>query len=161
MSEAEAFTYRPIGIIHSPHTDPEATPVQGAFARGVRGVVEVFPPYAAGLKDLEGFSHVYLLYHFHLSCGFSLLVKPFLDVVERGLFSTRAPRRPNAIGLSIVALKGIEGRTLHVEDVDILDGTPLLDIKPYIKRFDEVRNPRCGWHEGIDEETAARCGGRK
>ena len=115
---------------------------------GIAGTIELDPEYEGGLKDLEGFSHIILIYHFHLSTGFSLMVKPFLDDMLRGLFSTRAPRRPNPIGLSIVRLVKVEGPTLHIENVDIVDGTPLLDIKPYVPELDGIKAERTGWLSG-------------
>lgn len=143
--------YEPIGIIHSPFTEPEGTPKQPKGSGGVAGTVEVFPQYAAGLKDLDGFSHIVLLSHFHRSVGFELRVVPFRDVVLRGLFATRAPRRPNPIGLSVVRLRSVEGTTLHVEDLDIVDGTPLLDIKPYLPDVDPKTPIRTGWLERVDK----------
>jgi len=128
--------YSPIGVVHSPYRQPSGTPVQPTAAKDVRGTVEIFPEYVEGLKDMKGFSHIVLLYHFHLSKGCSLLVKPYMDVVERGVFATRAPRRPNPIGLSVVRLDKIEGNKLDIRDVDIVDGTPLLDIKPHVPQFD-------------------------
>ena len=139
--------FSPIGIIHSPYAEPAGVPIQGVFAGGAEGTVEIMPEFAAGLGDLDGFSHIILLYCFHLSKGCTLTCKPFLDIQERGLFATRAPRRPNPIGLSIVRLLGIEGCVLRVADVDIVDGTPLLDIKPYIPDFDVRTNVRTGWYE--------------
>jgi tRNA-Thr(GGU) m(6)t(6)A37 methyltransferase TsaA len=141
----EEITYTPIGVIHTPFKETEGTPIQPAGGKGISGVVEVLPEYGDGLKDLEGFSHIILLYHFHLSAGYSLEVKPFLDDVLRGVFSTRAPRRPNAIGLSVVRLVRVEGCTLHLEDVDMVDGTLLLDIKPYVPEFDAPEVERIGW----------------
>ncbi len=135
----------PIGIINTPFTDPKGMPIQPCGAVGVRGTVEVAPDYAAGLRDLDGFSHVILLYLFHRSGGYDLEVVPFLDTEPRGLFATRAPRRPNPIGLSVVKLERVEGRTLHVEGIDVLDGTPLLDIKPYVPEFDGPADCRIGW----------------
>ena len=139
------FEYRPIGIIHSPHKTPEGTPIQPTGARDVEGSIEVFPEYAAGLADLAEFSHIILLYHFHLSKKFSLKVKPFLDNQKRGLFATRAPSRPNPIGLSVVRLMGITEGNLRVQDVDVIDGTPLLDIKPYVPEFDVREVDQIGW----------------
>jgi tRNA-Thr(GGU) m(6)t(6)A37 methyltransferase TsaA len=139
------ITYKPIGIIHSPHTDPAGMPIQPAAAEGVAGTAEVYPEFCAGLRDLDGFSHIILLYHFHRSEGCALEVQPFMDDAPRGLFATRAPRRPNPIGLSVVRLVRVEGCTLHVENVDILDGTPLLDIKPYVPAFDSPDAERIGW----------------
>ncbi len=143
----KSITFEPIGVIHSPFTKLEGMPIQPAWAAGVKGAVEVFPEYADGLKDLDGFSHIVLLYHFHRSKGHRLRVVPFMDAVERGLFATRAPKRPNAIGLSVVRLRKVEGRVLHIENVDILDGTPLLDIKPYVPAFDKATRVRTGWLE--------------
>jgi len=144
----DRIIYTPIGVIHSPFKKPEDAPIQPTGAEGVSGVVELLPEYAPGLKDLSGFSHLYLIYHFHLSRGFDVMVTPFLDRVERGLFATRAPRRPNAIGLSVVSLAFEKGNILRVENIDVLDNTPLLDIKPHVPRFDSVKEPRTGWMEG-------------
>ena len=142
----------PIGVIHSPFKELAGMPVQSAGAAGVQGSVEVFPDFRDGLQDLEGFSHIILLYHFHRSQGYDLCVIPFLDHRPRGLFATRAPRRPNPIGLSVVKLLGIRGGTLHVENVDIVDGTPLIDIKPYVRKFDAPTGTREGWYEEATED---------
>jgi tRNA-Thr(GGU) m(6)t(6)A37 methyltransferase TsaA len=150
----EKLICTPIGIIHSPFKDPVGTPIQPSGAKGKTGWVDVFPDYAEGLNDLEGFSHIILVYHFHLSQGFKLKVTPFLDDQPRGLFATRAPSRPNPIGLSVVSLVRIEGRVLHIENVDIIDSTPLLDIKPYVPHFDSQEKTRTGWLE----RTAHRAG---
>ena len=139
------ITYNPIGIIHSPFNDVKGMPIQPAGARGVAGTVEIKQEYVDGLKDIEGFSHIILIYHFHLSKNYSLKVKPFLDDNLHGVFATRAPRRPNPIGISIVRLVKVEGCILHIEDVDILDGTPLLDIKPYVPEFDIHETQKIGW----------------
>jgi len=139
--------YEPIGVIRTPFKSPEGMPIQPAGAKAIRGTVELLPEYADGLADLAGFSHVILLYHFHRSTGFKLAVTPFMDLRPRGLFATRAPRRPNPIGLSIVRLVRVDGATLHVENVDMLDGTPLLDIKPYVPEFDRQRGTKGGWVE--------------
>jgi tRNA-Thr(GGU) m(6)t(6)A37 methyltransferase TsaA len=141
-------TYRPIGVIRSPFVDTEGMPIQPSGAQGVTGKVELEPEFADGLKDLDGFSHIILIYHFHLSKGQSLEVKPFLDDVPRGVFATRAPRRPNSIGISVVKLIRIEGQTLSIEDVDVLDGTPVLDIKPHVPEFDCRHGARIGWLTG-------------
>jgi tRNA-Thr(GGU) m(6)t(6)A37 methyltransferase TsaA len=148
--------YKPIGIIHTPFNDPEGMPIQPAGAEGIKGTVEIFPEYENGLKDLEGFSHIILLYHFHQSKGFNLHVVPFMDSQIRGVFATRAPKRPNPIGLSVVKLRKVEGRTLHVENVDILDGTPLLDIKPYVPEFDKKTSVRTGWLEQARKTVSER-----
>jgi tRNA-Thr(GGU) m(6)t(6)A37 methyltransferase TsaA len=139
------FLMRSIGIIHSPFADKSQTPIQASLSQA-KGVVEVHPEYAEGLQDLEGFSHIFLLYAFHESSGYSLLVKPFLDDQLRGLFATRYPERPNPIGLSVVRLITRQGNTLEVEGVDTLDGTPLLDIKPYVPDFDVRTDTRTGWY---------------
>jgi tRNA-Thr(GGU) m(6)t(6)A37 methyltransferase TsaA len=138
---------QPIGVIHSPFAEPKGAPIQPAAGAGVRATVEVFEAYRAGLADLEGFSHIILLYHFHRSEGFELRVVPFMDDRSRGVFATRAPRRPNAIGLSVVELERIEAGVLHVKNIDIVDGTPLLDIKPYVPEFDRHIEIRTGWLE--------------
>jgi len=146
----------PIGVIHTPFTDLEGMPIQPAGAAGVRGRVEVFEEYRAGLKDLDGFSHIILLYYFHRSRGYELEVVPFMDSEPRGLFATRAPRRPNPIGLSVVQLDGVEDGVLLVQNVDILDGTPLLDIKPYVPEFDQPDRVRTGWLERTGRTVAER-----
>jgi tRNA (adenine37-N6)-methyltransferase len=155
------ITYKPIGVIHSEHIVQEQTPIQPVYAIGCRGRVEVLPEYGEGLRDLEGFSHIYLLYHFHRCGPPRLIVKPFLQDIERGLFSTRQNCRPNPIGLSIVELISRHGNVLHINNVDILDGTPLLDIKPYTFKFDRIDATRNGWQDEVDSETAQRRGRRK
>jgi tRNA-Thr(GGU) m(6)t(6)A37 methyltransferase TsaA len=142
----EEIKYKPIGMIRSPFKDIKGMPIQPADAEGaVAGTVEIEPTYIGGLKDIEGFSHIILIYHFHLSEGYSLEVKPFMDDSLRGVFSTRAPKRPNSIGISVVRLASVEGGTLHIEGMDIVDGTPLLDIKPYVPEFDVRKIERKGW----------------
>lgn len=139
------IVYSPIGVIRSPFKEIDGAPIQPTGAKGVCGEAEIDPAFAPGLKDLEGFSHIILLYHFHRSQGFALEVKPFLDDKTHGLFATRAPRRPNAIGFSVVRLLGRSGNVLQIEDVDVIDGTPILDIKPYVPEFDVRQVERCGW----------------
>jgi tRNA-Thr(GGU) m(6)t(6)A37 methyltransferase TsaA len=141
------ITYQAIGIIHSPFADPGLTPIQSQGAKGTTGKVELFEKHAEGLDDLDGFSHIILIYQFHLSKGFSLKVIPYLDKQERGVFATRAPRRPNAIGISVVQLEYIDGNILYIKDLDIVNGTPLLDIKPYVPQFEQGGNVRIGWLE--------------
>jgi tRNA-Thr(GGU) m(6)t(6)A37 methyltransferase TsaA len=160
MAMNDTIVYKPIGVIRSEHTLREKTPIQPIYAKGCRGRAEILPQYADGLRDLDGFSHIYLIFHFHQAASAKLIVKPFLQDVERGVFSTRAPSRPNPIGLSIVELVRREGCVLYLDNVDILDGTPLLDIKPYSARFDCIPNTRNGWQEEIDEETAHKRGRR-
>lgn len=141
----DQVTYKPIGIIHSPFTQIEDMPIQPAAAMGIKGQIVINKTYVEGLSDLDGFSHIYLLYHFHLSRSYSLKVTPFLDDRQHGVFSTRAPRRPNQIGLSVVSLIKINFNILEIENVDIIDGTPLLDIKPYIQEMEGVNKYRIGW----------------
>lgn len=128
-------------------------PIQPAGATSVKGQVEVLSAYQDGLQDLDGFSHIILLYLFHRSRGFELKVVPFLDTTSRGVFATRAPKRPNPIGLSVVQLERIEGRILHVQGIDVLDGTPLLDIKPYVPEFDVQVEVRTGWLEQANKKA--------
>lgn len=138
---------KPIGIIHSPFTSKQETPIQPFRSKAV-GEIEVFKEYERGLDDIEGFSHLILIYKFHRSRGFSLKVKPFLDDRLRGLFATRAPRRPNQIGLSVVKLIRRRGNILFVNGIDVIDGTPLLDIKPYVPDFNSGEEVRTCWIEG-------------
>jgi tRNA (adenine37-N6)-methyltransferase len=155
--------FNPIGIIHSPYNDLEGMPIQPVGARNVKGIIEIKNEYKAGLKDLDGFSHIILIYHLHLSTGHSLEVKPFLDTEKRGIFATRSPKRPNQIGLSVVRLEKIEGSKLFISDVDIVDGTPLLDIKPYIPHFDKQKDDELsiGWFEDKHHEAADKKSDRR
>ena len=139
--------YRQIGVIKTPFKEKKGTPIQPKAARGVKGVVEVFEEFKEGLKDIDGFSHIILIYHFHLSKKYSLLVKPYMDDNFHGVFATRAPARPNNIGISVVKLLKIEDNKLYIENVDIIDGTPLLDIKPYVPEFETEEEIRKGWLE--------------
>ena len=150
----KALEIIPIGIIRTPYKQVEGMPIQPAGAAGVEGTVEIVDDYVPGLKDLDGFSHIILLYHFHQGEGYDLTVVPFLDHRPHGLFATRAPRRPNPIGLSIVKLNRIEGSTLYISNIDVLDGTPLLDIKPYVPAFDHQDETRSGWIEGARDCVA-------
>ncbi len=138
-------SYHPIGVIHTPFKDIVGMPIQPPGARGTAGRVIVEESYREGLKDLEGFSHIFLVYHLHLCQGYALRVQPFLDNAEHGIFACRSPGRPNPIGLSLVKLVRIEGDILHLEDVDMVDGTPLLDIKPYVPCFDAATDVKIGW----------------
>jgi tRNA-Thr(GGU) m(6)t(6)A37 methyltransferase TsaA len=139
------FNVSPIGIIHSPFKEPRGTPIQPSAARDEEGNIHIFEPYRAGLKDLDGFSHILLVYFFHLVRQTSLEVIPFMDDQTHGIFATRAPGRPNPIGISTVRLVQVKGNILTIRDVDIVDGTPLLDIKPYIPGFDMKDDIRIGW----------------
>lgn len=151
-SAPQSFALRPIGIIYSPFKKCAGTPIQSCAAEGVEGRVTVFKEFAEGLKDIEGFERIWLLYWFHKAEAPRLRVIPYLDTSERGLFATRAPCRPNPIGLSCVRLLGIEGQRLRISDMDILDNTPLLDIKPYVPRFDSFEVSCCGWLESARAE---------
>ncbi len=142
-----AVTYRPIGVVRSPFREASGAPIQPSRAAGARGRVELRPDLADGLRDLDGFSHVVLLCHLDRARPHRLRVVPYLDTVPRGVFATRAPSRPNPIGLSVVRLVGVDGATLDVEDVDLLDGTPVLDVKPYVDDFDRPAEVRTGWLE--------------
>ena len=144
--------YRPIGVIHSSFSTPAGTPIQPKGATGTHGTVEVFPEYAEGLRDIDGFSHIILIYHFHLSGKPVLIAKPFLDDKKHGIFAIRGPSRPNPIGISVVRLVRVEKNVLHIQDLDIVDGTPLLDIKPYVPEFDAAEVTKIGWLEGKVEQ---------
>jgi len=139
--------FKQIGTIHTPFKKLEGMPIQPAGAKGIAGTVEIFEEFLPGLKDLEGFSHIILLYIFHRSSSFKLEVVPYMDKESRGVFATRAPKRPNPIGLSVVRLEGIKNGICRIRNVDILDGTPLLDIKPYVPEFDGPLEVRTGWLE--------------
>jgi tRNA-Thr(GGU) m(6)t(6)A37 methyltransferase TsaA len=149
----ENIIYKPIGIIHTPFLKQEDTPIQGCFSPDNRGSVEVFPEYAEGLKDISGFSHLILLYHFHKSEGFQLITKPFLDKEKKGIFAIRYFARPNPIGLSVVKLLEVKGNVLEIGEVDMLDGTPLLDIKPYVPQFDIKQDVKDGWYPNASERS--------
>ena len=142
------YRFESIGLIHTPFREAAGMPIQPRYARGVAGTIEVFEPFREGLAGLDGFSHIHVLYAFHRSAGYDLTVTPYLDQAPHGLFATRAPRRVNPIGLSVVRLVRVEGAFLHVEDVDMLDGTPLLDIKPFNPTIDNRTGCRVGWMKG-------------
>ncbi len=156
------ITMHPIGVVHSPYKEAKGTPIQGVFdAKNVEAWVELKEKYAQGLKDLDGFSHAILLYHFHLSDKEEIVGKPYLEGHEHGIFAIRSPNRPNHIGLSIVKIKKIEGNRLYFMEVDVLDGTPVLDIKPYVRQFDSRADATSGWIERhfkdgklLEEKTA-------
>lgn len=141
----EKIVYQPIGIIHTPFKVANGMPIQSVAAKGVGGSIEVDPIYQTGLKDIVGFSHLLLLYHLHLVEDYKLEVIPFLDDQPHGVFATRSPKRPNSIGLSIVKLLSVEANTLQIEEIDVIDGTPLLDIKPYVPEFDVRITEQIGW----------------
>ena len=140
-----SVNYQHIGFIYTPFDTLEGMPIQPAASKGVKGRIELLPEFCEGLTHLDGFSHIILLYHLHRSEGYSLMVTPFLDDQPHGVFATRAPRRPNPMGISTVKLAGINGNILHIENIDMLNGTPLLDIKPYVPFFDAAEDIRTGW----------------
>ena len=146
-------TYEPIGIIHSKYKKKEGVPIQGVLSKNSNGEIEIFPRYHDGLKDLEKFSHIILIYHFHLATKYSLLVKPFLEEKEHGIFACRAPKRPNPIGISVVKLEKVIGNVVYISECDIIDGTPLLDIKPYVSKFDIRDDVKDGWLTGKLEDV--------
>ncbi len=141
----KTIVLQPIGVIHSPYTEAKGTPIQGILGNETEAWIELVDRYVDGLKDLEGFSHAILLYHFHLSDREEIVGKPYLENREHGVFAMRIPHRPNHIGLSVVRIKRIEGNKLHFSEVDVLDGTPVLDIKPYVKQFDSRADATSGW----------------
>jgi len=143
----EEIKIKPIGIIHTPYKEPKGIPIQGKFEKGITGQAELFAKYQSGLKDVEGFSHIILIYYFDRSKKEELLSKPFLEDEEHGIFAIRSPHRPNHIGVSIVKLEKVEKNIITFSEVDILDGTPLLDIKPYVSHFDSRENVKNGWLE--------------
>ncbi len=150
------ITYHPIGVIHSPFTDLVSMPIQPTSAASGPGSIEIYAPFVEGLKDLDGFSHLILLYHLHKVRETTLTVTPFLDSAPHGIFATRAPARPNPIGLSVVRLVRIAGPILYVADLDVLNGTPLLDLKPYVPVFDHSPVVRTGWLEEVKENIQAK-----
>ena len=149
MENEMPLTIKPIGIIHSSLKEAKGSPIQPVFAKASEGIVEVSEPYQEALKDLDGFERIWLIYWFNKAIKFRPIVTPYLDTVERGLFATRAPCRPNPIGMSPVKLLRIENGRLFIAEVDILDGTPLLDIKPYISKFDKFEVSRNGWQDNV------------
>lgn len=150
--------YQPIGVVHSPFLVSEGTPIQPSRAKNATGTVQVFAEYEEGLADLDGFSHIILLCHMHKTAGYRMKVVPYLDTEPRGLFATRAPSRPNPIGLSVVELLGIEGSRLNVRGVDLLEGTPVLDIKPCVGEFDQHMELRLGWLKNARKKTGVADG---
>lgn len=141
----EGILFRPIGIIHTPFQEPAGMPIQPTGGKEIEGTVEIFPEFADGLLDMDGFSRIILIYHFHRSGPCRLHLIPFLDTCPHGVFATRAPNRPNPLGISIVSLIACKNTCLHISGVDMLDGTPLLDIKPYLPECDAFCSERTGW----------------
>lgn len=157
----ESITYTPIGVIRSPFRTEEGMPIQSIVAEDAVGTVELDPTYEAGLQDLAAFSHIFLLCHLHRASGRALVVTPFLDDQPHGVFATRSPKRPNPISLSIVRLLRVEGSILHVQGLDLVDDTPVLDIKPYVPRFDVRETTQIGWYENrLDNLHEVRSDGR-
>ena len=148
--------FTPIGIIHTPFKTVENIPIQPAAGAGFEGWIEIFNEYKEGLSDLDGFSHIYLIFYLHKSISYKLKVIPFLDTVERGIFSTRSPARPNPVGLSIVEIISIKENIIRIKGIDILDGTPLVDIKPYVPDFEITTNIKKGWFEGKEKMVSGK-----
>jgi tRNA-Thr(GGU) m(6)t(6)A37 methyltransferase TsaA len=150
-----------IGIIHTPFTNLEDMPIQPKGAKEIIGTIEINRELVEGLSDLEGFSHIYLLYKFHMAQRTALQVTPFMDTSRRGVYATRSPLRPNHIGLSLVKLEKIEDNIITVLGIDVLDTTPLLDIKPYIAAFDKVGESRSGWMQASEKDVARKRSDRR
>ena len=146
----------PIGVIHTPFQNIEDMPIQPKGAIGIKGQIQVDEIYQQGLEDLDGFSHIYLIYSFHKVIRTELTVVPFMDTQPRGVYATRSPLRPNHIGISIVRLEKIKDNVLHVQDIDVLSGTPLLDIKPYVEKFDSVEHSTSGWMQASTRDVAKK-----
>lgn len=152
----EKIIINPIGVIKTPFKTRDGMPIQPSGAKGVEGVIEINEKYTEGLTDLDGFSHIILIYQFHLIKEYELSLIPFMDDKPHGVFSTRAPKRPNAIGFSVVKLNKIEENLVYVENIDVLDGTPLIDIKPLIPDVDFVEVTKLGWLEGKSNKMGAK-----
>jgi len=153
--DSEGIIFQPIGVIHSPHQKLVDIPIQPVFSENIKGTVVLDFRFTDGLMGLHEFSHIYLFYYFNESHQTSLRIKPYLSDQENGIFATRAPHRPNKLGMSLVRLTKIDGNVLHVNDIDILNGTPLIDIKPYIERFDSREDGQSGWQDHVSDETAS------
>ncbi len=153
MKKFRKICYEPIGFVRSARKDPAGMPVQPIYAKGYKGVVEVKPELIEGLRYLEDFSHIFLIAHMHLKKEKKLTVVPHFHDREKGIFATRAPARPNPIGLSLVRLEKIEGHRLYVDELDLVDGTPILDIKPFTKGLDCRQDSRDGWVEQIKDKS--------
>jgi len=146
------IVFRDIGIIRTEFEKKDGIPIQAFFGCDHAGEIEIYPQYTEGLKDLDGFSHIHLVYYFNRHDDYSLTVVPYMDTEERGIFSTRAPVRPNGIGLSLVELVSIKKNIIHFRGVDILNNTPLLDIKPYYREIDTRDNVKCGWLDAVKKK---------
>ena len=152
----ELLNFKPIGFIKTPYKNKEGMPIQPTGAQGVKGTIEIEAEYTEGLKDLDGFSHIILIYHFHLSKTYELSIKPFMDDNLHGIFSTRAPKRPNPIGLTVVKLVEIKDNLVHIENIDVIDGTPLIDIKPFIPDVDSPDVQKLGWLQGKSDKMGVK-----
>jgi tRNA (adenine37-N6)-methyltransferase len=148
------IVFRPIGVIHSPFKQQEGTPIQSALAGEATGWIDLLPAYASALQDLHEFERIWVLYHLDRTAEFKPLVTPYLDTAQHGLFATRSPARPNPIGMSVLRLHSVEATRLNVMGIDILDGTPLLDIKPYVPDFDAFKPSRAGWFDRVAKGEA-------
>jgi len=153
-SSSKSFAMRPIGLVQTPYVRSQGTPIQGASSGSGEGVVEIFPEFAPGLLDLQGFERLWLICLLDRAAAPRMVVRPYLEDKEHGVFATRAPSRPNPIGLTSVRLLGIDGNRLRIADVDMLDGTPLLDIKPYLPAFDCFPVVRTGWYRSLSAAGA-------
>jgi len=153
-SRPTVFTLSSIGLIHTPFRQSQGTPIQGAVSNDAEGTVELFSEFAAGFRDLAGFERLWLIYLLDRASAPRLLVRPYLEDEERGVFSTRAPVRPNPIGLTAVRILSVEENRLLIAGVDMLDGTPLLDIKPYVPAFDCFEVKRTGWYQDKSAQGA-------
>jgi tRNA-Thr(GGU) m(6)t(6)A37 methyltransferase TsaA len=151
-----AYVFRPIGILKTPYKSKSGVPIQGVFDRESGGEAEIFEEYAPGLQDIEGFSHLIVIYVFHLSQGYDLVCKPYMEEKRHGVFAIRTPRRPNPIGFSVVRLLKKADRILYLSEVDMLNGTPILDIKPFVPRFDHRPDARVGWMQGTFRDEKYR-----
>lgn len=157
----DAIKLKPIGTIHSPFKNTKGTPIQASVAHDIDGSIEILEEYVDGLNDLEGFSHIILIYYFHMAKESGLHQQPFMNGKSHGVFSIRSPSRPNPIGISVVRLKGIIGNVLYVNGLDIIDGTPLLDIKPYVPEFDSYEVEKTGWlRENVHKLKDSKDNGR-
>lgn len=158
--DVDKIIFQSIGVIHSPHQNLSEIPIQPVYSKEIEGMVIINEAYMEGLSELDQFSHIFLFYYFHESKKMKLRLKPYLSDQEKGVFATRAPYRVNKLGMSLVRLIKIEKNILYVKNLDILDGTPLLDIKPYIARFDSREDVQSGWQDEISEEEASVRGRR-
>jgi len=147
MKHTQKIEIYPIGIIHSPYKEPSEVPIQGKFREDVTATIELYQPYEKGLKDLNGFSHAYVLFHLHRSNKEHLQSSPYLEDIIHGVFAIRTPHRPNHIGLSIITIESIENNIIQFKGVDMVDATPVLDIKPYVSYFDAREHTKSGWLE--------------